>query len=113
MSAGMGAAECFSWCSGQVNNLSASYADTHFARRHYDSDYYLQNASFLKMDNLQLTYDFGKLGVIDGLHVSAMVQNVFTITKYKGQDPESDWGVAGSAYPRPRTYSHRRLKLLN
>ena len=105
MSAGMGAAECFSWCSGQVNNLSASYADTHFARRHYDSDYYLQNASFLKMDNLQLTYDFGKLGVIDGLHVSAMVQNVFTITKYKGQDPESDWGVAGSAYPRPRTYS--------
>ena len=105
MSAGMGAAECFSWCSGQVNNLSASYADTHFQRRRYESDYYLQNASFLKMDNLQLTYDFGKVSVIDGLHVSAMVQNVFTITKYKGLDPESDWGVAGSAYPRPRTYS--------
>lgn len=105
MSAGMGAAECFSWCSGQVNNLSASYADTHFQRRRYESDYYLQNASFLKMDNLQLTYDFGKVNVIDGLHVSAMVQNVFTITKYKGLDPESDWGVAGSAYPRPRTYS--------
>lgn len=105
MSAGMGAAECFSWCSGQVNNLSASYVDTHFQRRRYESDYYLQNASFLKMDNLQLTYDFGKVSVIDGLHVSAMVQNVFTITKYKGLDPESDWGVAGSAYPRPRTYS--------
>lgn len=105
MSAGMGAAECFSWCSGQVNNLSASYADTHFQRRRYESDYYLQNASFLKMDNLQLTYDFGKVSVIHGLHVSAMVQNVFTITKYKGLDPESDWGVAGSAYPRPRTYS--------
>lgn len=105
MSAGMGAAECFSWCSGQVNNLSASYADTHFQRRRYESDYYLQNASFLKMDNLQLTYNFGKVSVIDGLHVSAMVQNVFTITKYKGLDPESDWGVAGSAYPRPRTYS--------
>lgn len=105
MSAGMGAAECFTWCSGQVNNLSASYAETHFARRRYESDYYLQNASFLKMDNLQLTYDFGKVGFIDGLHMSAMVQNVFTITKYKGIDPESDWGVQGSAYPRPRTYS--------
>lgn len=105
MSAGMGAAECFSWCAGQVNNLSASYADTHFTRRRYESDYYLQNASFLKMDNLQLTYDFGKLGCLDGLTVSAMVQNVFTVTKYKGQDPESDWGVAGSVYPRPRTYS--------
>lgn len=105
MGAGLGAAECFSWCSGQVNNLAASYADTHFQRRHYDSDYYLQNASFLKMDNLQLTYDFGKLRFIDGLHISAMVQNVFTITRFKGVDPENDFGIAGSVYPRPRTYS--------
>lgn len=105
MSAGMGAAECFSWCSGQVNNLSASYADTHFKRRRYESDYYLQNASFLKMDNIQLSYDFGRLGGLEGLNISAMIQNVFTVTRYKGLDPESDFGVAGSAYPRPRTYS--------
>ena len=105
MSANMGASECFSWCSGQVNNLSASYADTHFTKKRYESDYYVENASFLKMDNLQLNYDFGKVGPIDGLHVSAMVQNVFTITKYKGLDPENDWGIEGSAYPRPRTYS--------
>lgn len=105
MSASMGAAECFSWCSGQVNNLSASYADTHFTKRRYESDYYVENASFLKMDNLQLSYNFGRVGVIENLHVSAMVQNVFTITKYKGVDPESDWGIQGSAYPRPRTYS--------
>ena len=34
-----------------------------------------------------------------------MVQNVFTLTKYKGGDPESDWGIESSKYPRPRTYS--------
>ena len=39
------------------------------------------------------------------LHVSAMVQNVFTITKYKGVDPESGNGVDTAVYPRPRTYS--------
>lgn len=105
MAANMGASECFSWCSGQVNNLSASYAETHFTKKRYESDYYVENASFLKMDNVQLTYDFGKVGPFQGLNVSAMVQNVFTITKYKGLDPESDWGIEGSAYPRPRTYS--------
>lgn len=105
MSASQGAAECFSYCSGQVNNLSASFADTHFTKKQYESDYYLENASFLKMDNIQLSYNFGKIKFIEALHVSAMVQNVFTITKYSGLDPESDWGIEGSAYPRPRTYS--------
>ena len=57
------------------------------------------------MDNIQLSYDFGRLGGLEGLNISAMIQNVFTVTRYKGLDPESDFGVAGSAYPRPRTYS--------
>ncbi len=105
ISANLGAAESFSWCTGQVNNLAASYLETHFTKKQYESDYYLQNASFLKMDNIQLSYDFGRVGFLEGLHVSAMVQNVFTITKYKGIDPESDWGIQSSAYPRPRTYS--------
>jgi iron complex outermembrane receptor protein len=39
------------------------------------------------------------------LNVYAQLENVFTITKYKGLDPENDWGIEGSAYPRPRTYS--------
>lgn len=103
--AGMGASECFSWCAGQVNNLSASYLDTHFAKRRYESDYYLENASFLKMDNLQLSYDFGRIRFVEGLHVSAMVQNLFTLTNYSGLDPENDWGIEGGVYPRPRTYS--------
>ena len=57
------------------------------------------------MDNLQLSYNFGRIYKSLDLHISAMVQNVFTVTKYKGVDPESDWGIESSMYPRPRTYS--------
>jgi len=103
--ASMGAWECVSWNVGQVNNLSQSFLDTQFRRRQYQSDLYVENASFLKMDNLQLSYNFGRVYKSLDLHVSAMVQNVFTITKYSGVDPESDWGIENTVYPRPRTYS--------
>ncbi|MDE6135878.1 MAG: TonB-dependent receptor [Muribaculaceae bacterium] len=105
MSANMGAWECTSWCAGQVNNLSSSFAETQFTKRQYLSDYYVENGSFLKMDNLQLSYDFGRVANAVNIHLSAMVQNVFTVTKYKGVDPESQTGVDTSVYPRPRTYS--------
>lgn len=103
--ANMGAWECVSWNVGQVNNLASSFLDTQFKRRQYGSDHYVENASFLKMDNLQLTYDLGRIGKHVDMHVSAMVQNVFTVTKYKGVDPENNWGIENSMYPRPRTYS--------
>ena len=105
MAANMGAWECTTWCATQINNLSESFLDTNFRNRQYASDYYVENASFLKMDNLQLSYNFGKVTKWLDLHVSAMVQNVFTITKYKGMDPECAYGIETSAYPRPRTYS--------
>ena len=80
--ANMGAWECVSWYpSGQLNNLSSSFLETNFQRRQYASDYYVQNASFLKMDNLQLTYSFGRIYKSLDLTLSAMVQNVFTVTK--------------------------------
>ena len=103
--ANMGAWECVSWNVGQVNNLSKSFLDTQFQRRQYGSDLYVENASFLKMDNLQLIYNFGRVGKVADINVSAMVQNVFTVTKYSGVDPESDWGIENTMYPRPRTYS--------
>lgn len=105
LAANMGAWECTTWCATQINNLSESFLDTQFNSRQYASDYYVENASFLKMDNLQLSYNFGKVTKWLDLHVSAMVQNVFTVTKYKGMDPESAGGIENGAYPRPRTYS--------
>lgn len=105
MAMNTGAWETMSYNDYQLNNLNRSFLDTSFQRRQYLSDYYLENASFLKMDNLQLAYDFGKVYKGLNLHVSAMLQNVFTITKYKGVDPESMNGVDTAIYPRPRTFS--------
>lgn len=105
MAMNTGAWETMSYNDYQLNNLNRSFLDTQFTRRQFQSDYYLENASFLKMDNLQLTYDFGKIYKSLNLHASAMVQNVFTITKYKGVDPENSNGVDTAVYPRPRTYS--------
>ncbi len=71
----------------------------------YQSNYYVQNASFLKMDNLNIGYDFGSLG--NGklrLRANASVQNVFVVTNYKGIDPEVGNGIDNNPYPRPRTY---------
>lgn len=70
------------------------------------SDYYIQNASFFRMDNIHLGYNFGKVfGNTGDLKISANVQNVFIITQYKGVDPEiAGAGVDNNFYPRPRTY---------
>ncbi|QEM09503.1 SusC/RagA family TonB-linked outer membrane protein [Mucilaginibacter rubeus] len=69
------------------------------------SDYYIQNASFIRMDNVNVGYNFGKVFHNTGnLRLSANVQNVFVITKYKGLDPEVNTGIDNNLYPRPRTY---------
>jgi iron complex outermembrane receptor protein len=89
----------------QLNNLHKSYLQTGFQSRQYLSDYYVENASFLKMDNLTLGYDFGQAIRSVRLNLSAMVQNVFTWTKYSGVDPEVPNGFDSSFYPRPRIFS--------
>lgn len=68
------------------------------------SDYFVQNASFMKCDNITLGYSFKKMfGAPIGGRVYAAVQNVFTITKYKGLDPEVEKGLDNNIYPRPLT----------
>lgn len=89
----------------ELNNLNRSYLVTRFQTRQQLSDHYVENASFLKMDNLQVGYNFGKLNNLFSLNLSAMIQNVFTITEYSGVDPENSSGVDSSVYPRPRIYS--------
>ena len=68
------------------------------------SDYFVQNASFLKCDNITLGYTFDQLfGAKIGGRVYATASNVFTITNYKGIDPEVAGGIDNSLYPRPFT----------
>jgi len=76
---------------------------------YYMSDYFVQNASFLKCDNITLGYSFSNLfkgASYNGIagRVYALVQNPFVITKYSGIDPENSNGVDGAVYPRPRTF---------
>ena len=100
-----GALETMKYVDDALFNLSTSYLDTGFRTRQLLSDYYVENASFLKMDNLTLNYNFGKIKDTVGLNLSFMIQNVFTITKYSGIDPEIYLGVDQNFYPRPRIYS--------
>lgn len=79
--------------------------NTGFYNRQLLSDYYIQNASFLKMDYLQVGYDFGKVDNAATLRMNFSIQNVFTITKYNGIDPEIAGGIDNNFYPNPRTFS--------
>ncbi|MGQ1947792.1 SusC/RagA family TonB-linked outer membrane protein [Geofilum sp. OHC36d9] len=105
MAMNAGAFGTMSYNAKQLNNLHSSYLETGFQARQFLSDYYVENASFLKMDNLILNYNFGKIPGLRNLNASAMVQNVFTITKYSGVDPEVPQGLDVSFYPRPRIFS--------
>jgi len=93
---------------GFVANASVNYLETGFINNRYISDYYIENASFIRLDNINLGYNVGK--VFRGkasLRVQGSVQNVFVVTKYGGLDPEnsSDNGIDNNIYPRPRIYS--------
>ncbi|MBQ5844575.1 MAG: TonB-dependent receptor [Alistipes sp.] len=74
------------------------------------SDMFLEDASFFRMDDINLGYTFRKVGQSDTqIRVAAGVQNVFVLTKYSGLDPESSvaGGIDGNIYPRPRVFSVR------
>ena len=79
--------------------------DTGFGEVQLWSDYYIQDASFMKMDNATLGYNFNQLkeGEVI-LRLYATVQNAFTITDYEGLDPEISGGIDNNVYPRPRTF---------
>jgi iron complex outermembrane receptor protein len=91
---------------GYLYNVSANHLKTGFKSNQYFSDYFVENATFLKMDNLSATYDFGQIMNNKAtLRGSLIVQNVFTLTKYKGLDPEIAGGIDNNFYTRPRVYS--------
>jgi TonB-linked SusC/RagA family outer membrane protein len=87
-----------------IQNGSVDYLNTNFQNPQFFSDYYIQNASFLRMDNISFGYDVGEIAKGARLRISANIQNAFVITEYKGLDPEIFGGVDNNIYPRPRTY---------
>ena len=91
--------------SGFFSNKLASALVTNFtqnATNYFLSDYYIQNASFLRCDNITLGYTFKNLfKVISSGRIYATVQNPFIITKYKGLDPEIYNGIDNNIYPKP------------
>ena len=94
---------------GYLNNGSTNVLESGVSGsgdKFFLSDYYIQNASFLRMDNAYISYNVGKvLNNSATLTLNANVQNVFIITKYTGLDPEISSGVDNNFYPRPRIYS--------
>ncbi len=87
-------------------NVAASHLKTGFKNNQYFSDYFVENATFVKMDNLSASYDFGKImNDRATLRASFTVQNVFTLTKYNGLDPEIDNGIDNNFYTRPRVFA--------
>ena len=96
------------WTNQFVSNRVSSAPKSMFTQAQYLSDYYLQDGSFLKLDNFTLGYTFPH--VFKGqdregtLNIFGTVQNIVTLTKYTGIDPEVYGGIDGTMYPRPRTY---------
>ncbi len=90
---------------GYATNVVQDAVYTSWVNPKYWSDYYVQDASFLRLDNVSLGYQFKNLASkkLD-LYLSLSVQNAFVITKYTGLDPEVFNGIDGNIYPRPRIF---------
>ena len=100
---------------GSPYNLHNSVLETQFATQQLQSDFYVEDASFLRLDNVTLGYTFNLGG--QQARVFGTVQNVFTITGYSGVDPSGNItpvntsitsslnGIDNNIYPRSRTLS--------
>ena len=97
------------WTNQFVSNRVASAPKSMFSQAQYLSDYYLQDGSFLKLDNFTLGYTIPSLFYVTAdrpfsLNIFGTVQNICTFTRYTGIDPEIFGGIDGTVYPRPRTF---------
>jgi len=89
---------------GYWKNFTRALGETDFVKRQFTSDYFVENASFIKLDNISAGYNFGKLFGTVGARLSFSVQNALILTKYSGLDPEVPGGIDNNFYPRPRTF---------
>ncbi|MEQ9307582.1 MAG: hypothetical protein RJQ14_26965, partial [Marinoscillum sp.] len=81
------------------NNIHTSAFDTRFEDKQLLSDYYVEDASFIKLDNITLSYTLKALKFAN-IRLYGTAQNVMTITKYSGLDPEVAGGIDNGLYPR-------------
>lgn len=94
------------WGPGFLDNISGSYNDTGFRTRQVSSSHYLQDASFVKLEYLQLGYQLGNVWKDRAnLSLTTTLQNALLFTKYKGQNPEVQSGFDYGQYPFPTTVS--------
>jgi len=87
------------WTNNFICNRVSTAPYSNFKQAQYKSDYYVQNASFLKLDKITLAYN-----IAPWVRVNFTAQNVFTITKYDGVDPEVANGIDNNMYPRSRNF---------
>ena len=88
------------------NNLHASVLETGFEREQYFSDYYVEDASFLRLDNLTIGYRLPVMASGAEVRLFGTAQNLFTLTEYRGVDPTAGVnGIDNNLYPRSRTFT--------
>nr|WP_321353673.1 TonB-dependent receptor [uncultured Draconibacterium sp.] len=92
-----------------LTNLPSEINNSKFTTAQQYSDYFLEDASFFRVDNVTLGYNFrdilkNSLGWNLNARLYGSVQNVFVITDYSGLDPEVNNGIDNDIYPRPRVY---------
>lgn len=88
-----------------TNNVHKSVLETDFKNKQLFSDYYVKNASFLKLDNITLGYNFQNVSFANMLRAYLAVQNPLVVSGYKGIEPEQFYGIDNSPYPRSMTFT--------
>jgi len=93
------------YLSNAVENVLETGFTTNDIKR-FESDYYIQDASFLRLDNVSIGYTFNQKPDSKSLvKLTLAAQNVFVVTKYAGLDPEIASGIDNNLYPRPITFT--------
>ena len=88
-----------------LTNVNQNAVETGFQNPEYFTDYYVKDASFLKLDNITIGHTFTNLNNDKmSIRLYGTAQNVFTITDYEGLDPEVSGGIDNNIYPRPRIF---------
>jgi iron complex outermembrane receptor protein len=89
---------------GFVTNTVPAITEVDFANPQYFSDFYIRDASFLRLDHITAGYRFDDvIGAGSSIRTFLTVQNPFVISDYDGLDPEVQGGIDNNIYPRSRT----------